>query len=121
MEFLTQRHASKREGQVQPYYDGGDSMAVAPEPYLAACLAVLGRAIVFCRACSRGGEWSAEHFADLMDAIHNLPWWIENWEKCDVELLRRGFLQEYERKWLGRGGLALCQIFDEVVARKEKG
>jgi hypothetical protein len=34
-----------------------------------------------------------------------------------VEVLRTSFLQPYEQKWLGRDGLAHCQIFDEVLAR----
>jgi hypothetical protein len=93
----------------------GGSMAVAPEPYLSACLAVLDRAIIHCRAAS----WSPERVADLMDAVHNIPWLIQNWERCDIDFLRTSFLQAYERKWLDKGGLALCRIFDDVVAGKE--
>jgi hypothetical protein len=91
-------------------------MALAPEPYLSACLAVLDRAIVACRAFNWSPAASNEHTADLMDAVHNLPWLLLNWERCDVELLRTAFLQPYEEKWQGRGGVALCQIFDKVVA-----
>ena len=90
-------------------------MAMAPEPYLSACLAVLDRAIIACRARCWSTEWSAEHIADLMDAIHNIPWLLHNWEHCDVEFLRTSFLQAYEQKWLDRGGLALCQIFDQAL------
>ena len=91
-------------------------MALAPEPYLSACLTVLHRAILACRANSWGNQWSAEHVADLMDAIHNIPTLLQEWETCDVEFLRTTFLQAYESKWRDRGGLLLCQIFDEAFA-----
>jgi hypothetical protein len=57
--------------------------------------------------------------ADLMDAVHNIPWLLQNWEDCDIEFLRTAFLQVYEKKWLTKGGPALCQVFDQVVAGKE--
>ena len=91
-------------------------MALAPEPYLSACLAVLDRAIIYSRAWNGSAKFPNEHTADLMDAIHNIPSLLQNWEKCDVELLRTAFLKAYEQKWLARGGIALCQIFDDVVA-----
>jgi hypothetical protein len=91
-------------------------MALAPEPYLSACLVVLYRAILACRANSWSKQWPAEHVAELMDAIHNIPTFLQEWEKCDVEFLRTAFLQVYESKWRDRGGLPLCQMFDEAVA-----
>lgn len=90
-------------------------MAVAPEPYLSACMAVLYRASIACRMWGWSGEVSAEHLADLMDAIHNIPDMVREWERCDVEFLRQ-FLLTYQQKWAGRGGLALCDIFDSIVA-----
>jgi hypothetical protein len=78
-------------------------------------MTVLYRAILACRMWGWRGEVPAEHLADLMDAIHNLPELIQHWEQCDVELLR-GMLGDYERKWLDRGGLALLKIFDGIVA-----
>ncbi|OWK38066.1 hypothetical protein [Fimbriiglobus ruber] len=92
-------------------------MAVAPEPYLSACVEVLHRASTTCRVWGWSGEVSAEHLADLMDAIHNIPYLVQNWERCDVPFLRESFLLAYQRKWAGRGGIALCDIFDQVVAR----
>jgi hypothetical protein len=89
---------------------------MAPEPYLSACLAVLRESIVFCRARGWNNDLSSEHLADLMDAIHNIPELIRNWERCDIELLRNSYLLAYEAKWLGRGGLALCTIFDDTVS-----
>ena len=62
---------------------------------------------------------NTEHVVDLMDAIHNLPWLMQNWEKCDLEWLRES-LRGYENKWKGRGGMVLCQIFDDVVSGREE-
>jgi hypothetical protein len=59
-------------------------MAVAPEPYLSACMAVMFQASLGCRSWGWSGEVSAEHLADLMDAIHNIPALVRQWELCDV-------------------------------------
>ncbi len=95
-------------------------VAVAPEPYLSACLTVLYRASIACRVWGWSGQVSAEHLTDLMDAIHNIPDLVREWERCDVEFLRRSFLLAYQEKWAGRGGLALCDIFDVIVAGTDK-
>lgn len=92
-------------------------MAVAPEPYLSACMTVLRRSMLNCRAWGWSGEVSAEHIADLMDAVHNIPELVVRWERCDVEFLRTAYLLPYQQKWAERGGLPLCRIFDSVVAR----
>ena len=94
-------------------------MAVAPEPYLTACLTLLENSIIYCRAACYSNKWTVEHVADLMDAIHNIPWLIQNWECCNIKFLRESFLQVYDKKWSGNGGLALCKIFDDIVAEKE--
>jgi hypothetical protein len=54
-------------------------MVVAPEPYLAAFQWVLHRAIISCRFGHWQWEFSSEHTAELMDAIHNIPTMIQNW------------------------------------------
>lgn len=94
-------------------------MAVAPEPYLSACMAVMQRATLTSRAWGWSGTVSAEHLADLMDAIHNIPQLVQHWELCDVEFLRTSFLQSYDRKWSGRGGLGLCELVDHLVDSQE--
>lgn len=90
-------------------------MAVAPEPYLSACVQVLHRSVLWCRVWGWKGDVPAEHLADLKDAIHHIPELITNWERCDLGLLR-GMLGEYEARWIDRGGPALRQIFDKLVA-----
>lgn len=93
-------------------------MVAAPEPYLSAFLWVLHRAIISCRFGHWQGEFSSEHTAELMDAIHNIPTMIQNWEPEHLEFLRAS-LQDYETKWLSRGGIALCQIFDDAVSNPD--
>lgn len=81
---------------------------------------VLYRASITCRVWGWSGEVSAEHLADLMDAIHNIPHLVRDWERCDVAFLRTAFLLAYQQKWAERGGLALCDIFDDVVAGHDR-
>ena len=95
-------------------------MPVAPEPYLSACMRVLYRVSIECRMWGWSGQVPAEHLADLMAAIHNIPNFVRQWEQCDVELLRNSYLLAYQEKWAGRGGLPLCDIFDDVVGGARK-
>jgi hypothetical protein len=37
----------------------------------------------------------ADELAELMDAVHNIPHLIGDWERCDESLLR-GMLQDYD-------------------------
>lgn len=91
-------------------------MSLAPEPYLSACLAVIREAIIWCRY----GHWhqrlSPEQTADLMDAIHNIPELMKNWERCDIEWLRSS-LQYYDRKWAHSQGPSLLAIFDSAIMK----
>ena len=65
---------------------------VAPEPYLSACLQVLRYSILYCRFRAWSSECSADHIADLMDAVHNIPDLIVKWEHCDIDPLRKYLL-----------------------------
>lgn len=91
---------------------------LAPEPFLSACMTVLYRALLHARLMGFSGAVDAAHLADLMDAVHNIPDLVRNWERCDIELMRTAFLKAYDEKWTARGGLALCDIFDRAVAGK---
>ena len=64
-------------------------------------------------------EVDPEHLADLMDAIHNIPEMIENWERCDVEFMRTAFFKAYDEKWSSRSGLSMCQTFDQALLAKK--
>lgn len=87
----------------------------AAEPYHGACMAVLHAAIIYARHNSYSGELSSAESSDLMDAIHNIPYLAQNWETCNIELLRVAFLKAYQDKWAASGGPALCNIFDMAV------
>jgi hypothetical protein len=94
-------------------------MAIAPEPFHEACLTVVYRAVLEARAlawemASSGTDGRAEQIADLMDAIHNLPSLVRNWEGCDQQWLR-GVLLAYDAKWGPEGG-RLSQVYDEFVS-----
>ena len=91
-------------------------MAVAPEPYLSACLDVLDRAILSARVSGWLGQVAPEHLADLMTAVHNIPFLLRNWEKCNLEWQRNG-LARYGEKWREHGGMSLVEAFDAAVAR----
>ncbi len=101
----------------------------APDPQLKACLAALyhaaleGRRLGFIgsrslrnRLSSRGSR----QMADVMDAVHNLPWLIENWEKCDQDGLRQN-LGSYKRKWGERAGTDLLTVYEQTFCRAEHG
>jgi hypothetical protein len=64
------------------------------------------------------GTVDAVHLADLMDAVHNIPDLVRSWERCDIEHMRTAFLKAYDDKWIARGGVALCDVFDQAVAGK---
>ena len=107
----------KHVGQLVATSAKGELM-LAPEPYRSACLTVLYRAVLHARLMGFSEAVNATHLADLMDAVHNIPDLVRNSERCDIELLRTAFLKAYDDKWTGRSGLALCDIFDQVVAEK---
>jgi hypothetical protein len=87
------------------------SAMLAPEPQLTACLQVVHRATVLARfIASKGRGANAEQIADLMDAVHNVPVLVQQWDKCDVALLR-SMLDAYDRKWNG----ALLREYDDIV------
>lgn len=63
-------------------------MAIAPESEMRACMRVLSMAILHTRAASWSDNINSERIANLMDAIHNIPDLIQNWETCDPDLLK---------------------------------
>ena len=95
-------------------------MAVAPEPYLSACLEVLERATIHARYILYGGHsggLTAEQsdcLADLMDAVHNIPGLLNRWEDCNEPLLRT-FLAVFDEKWRMRGGIGLLATYVRLV------
>jgi hypothetical protein len=96
---------------------------LAPEPYLSACLEVLYQASIHARmigwAGEQGGltaEQSAE-VADLMDAVHNIPHLLQNWETCDESMLR-AFLEGFDTKWKSETSARLLGTYEAVLEAK---
>lgn len=90
-------------------------MAMPPEPELRACLRVIYIASLDARAAGWQNEVDPERLADLMNAIHNIPSLILNWESCDQELLKSKLLN-YERKW-GDDGPYLRTIYEQELQK----
>ena len=93
-------------------------MAVAPEPYMSALTAVLTEAILCCRNHNWRPGFPHDHVADLMDAVHNIPAAIKDWQPWQADFLRKS-LRTYEIKWSPNGGPTLSQSFDKIVAGAE--
>ena len=89
-------------------------MAIAPEPFRTACLEVLRYATLEARALAWGKK-EPEQIAALMDAVHNIPHFLANWERCDQKLLR-DFLLEYDDKWCQAGGIRLAEVYDDNLS-----
>src|SRR5687768_15414853 len=94
------------------------TMTFAPEPFRSACLEVMyyavlegrylawGNARLFNRLSSR----RQEEIADRMDAIHNIPHLMRDWERCDQQWLRET-LRSYYAKWPSAGWARLERIY----------
>jgi hypothetical protein len=55
---------------------------LAPEPYHCACMKVICKAAIYARDQGWRGSVDPMDIADLMDAIHNIPELVQNWERC---------------------------------------
>ena len=91
-------------------------MAVAPEPFRTACVEVLHHAACTARGMAWDEKFSTERLRDLMDAVHNIPRLLNDWEHCDVGYLRQR-LADYDKRWASKGWPHLTKIFDENVGR----
>lgn len=70
---------------------------LAPEPQLSACLRIIHIAAVKARAIGwTNGD--VKQVADLMEAVHELPLLLQQWETVDEKQLIE-MLDYYDRKW----------------------
>jgi hypothetical protein len=89
-------------------------MGLPHERLLVAYLELLGTAIVHARAMAWGGG-SLECIADLMDAIHNLPGLLAQWEESDADLLRGSF-EIFDKKWVrSPTEFSLCRVLNARI------
>ena len=95
-------------------------MAIAPEPYVAACLRVLYAATLEARLIGCAGAehgLSAEEstrLADLADAVHNLPDLLRRWEDVNEPLLR-GMLADFDKKWGHKSTCHLLVAYEDTL------
>lgn len=96
-------------------------MSIAPAPQLAAFLEVLYRATIEARLLGYEGSEQGlppvkcEQLAALMDAVHNLPAFIAERERCDESILRE-MLRDYDLRW----NYALLHTYDQTVAERSR-
>ena len=95
-------------------------MALAPEPYLSACLDVLYRATIHARLIAYDGHYAgltaerSDCLADMMDTVHEIPRLLQRWEECNEPLLR-GMLADFDAKWSGHAGVSLLTAYLQIV------
>jgi len=96
-------------------------MGLAPAPQLAACLEVLYRAAIDARMLGYEGHESGlapqrcDQLAALMDAVHEIPHLLGDWDRCDESLLR-GILDFYDQRWTA----GLLDAYDRKVTEHSR-
>ena len=90
-------------------------MSFPPDSALKACLTLLYHVTIEARLLGWEGERDdlakerCKQVADLMDAVHNVPWLAQRWEECDEQRLR-DFLRGYDETWRPRA--RLLDVYD---------
>ena len=82
-------------------------------------MCVLSQSILEARAWAWQNQVPTEQLADLMDAVHNIPAFLENWESVDKDFLMAG-LKHFQEKWAPAGGLSLYDIYRQALARQRE-
>ena len=55
-----------------------------------------------------------------MDAVHNIPELLNQWEDCDEPALRSA-LEYFDRRWFrSEGDLNLCRLLDDIIAKSDQ-
>ena len=90
---------------------------ITPETIRRAYLEVLREVNLYVRAKSIGAERLPDkQLFDLMDAIHNIPEFLSELSTCSPEVMRKLYLEPYDKCWAAHG-LSLCQTLDRAVNR----
>ena len=88
----------------------------ATERELNACLEVMRDAILQARIWGWDENVPAVQLADLMDAIHNIPTYIQHWDQIGKEAVKnelRLYDEKYPRSVDGVNGLV--QLYEHVL------
>jgi hypothetical protein len=88
---------------------------IAPEKQLRVGLRLLYRATTHCRNLALNAATPHKKIEDLMDAVHQIPEWLAQWERfSEQELLL--FLGTYDDKWSGpEDGFSLSQTYLDLM------
>ena len=77
-------------------------MSIAPEPYHAALMSVVEKAMLYLREDAREKRIEPAQVVTLMDALHNIPYYIGHWDECDEHYLKNSFVA-YDMRWADKG------------------
>ncbi|HBN77133.1 MAG TPA: hypothetical protein DD473_15220 [Planctomycetaceae bacterium] len=90
------------------------------EKHLNACLEVMRDAILQARVWGWSGDVPAEQLADLMDAMHNIPTYIQHWDDVGDEGVKND-LKRYDDKWPKSvdSVIGLVELYDHVLSKLE--
>lgn len=95
-------------------------MALAPEPYLSACLETVYFAVTHARHMGVTGRRAgitvgdAARLEELMDAIYKLPRLVRRWEIVNEELIRM-MLADFDARWADVTAFELLPIYQRAL------
>jgi hypothetical protein len=88
-------------------------MKIAPEPILRAGNDTVSWACIFCRNQSLASTVSAKMINEIMEAIHEVPRMLIDWERHDLAEVRMHLACFQTSRWSGAPDLAL--YFDQKL------
>ena len=83
-------------------------------------MAVIHRTILHARVVGLSGDVDSSHLADMMDAIHNIPNCINEWDRWDVDSLRNDLIHIYDNKWSKISNFSMREVFDRALSEKSR-
>lgn len=88
----------------------------ASQAQLNACLEVMRDAILQTRAWAWSGNVPVEQLADLMDAVHDIPTYMQHWDQFGADTIRDA-LNGYDRKWPKSvdDSTGLVDLFEKIL------
>jgi hypothetical protein len=90
----------------------------APQTILAAALSTLHLALIYCRNITLSKEDRRKEVNEIMEAIHEVPDFLANWQLHDLKELRLHLSCFDSKKWIGSPNL--LKIFDAKLQELEK-
>lgn len=85
-------------------------MALPNQEVIMKYLIVLRQSILHARVLAWEKK-SHEEIADLLDAIHNVPEMLTQWESCDEKFLTQQ-IESYDKKWAKKEGFSIIKAVE---------